>query len=441
MICDTYAHMTEFASRPLHPIPDDGKRLRIGIFADDFYPDSGGVARSIELQISELMKAGHHVTLFVPNIQFRAPQCDYEALETWRLPNSPSFLCSLKFSRKVVRRICEKYTFDVVHSQNERGSMFLAAQIAKIKHIPHVHTFHSNYAGTHYTAPGLAFINSFTFMKLAPIMMHYYRRDRDRIKVRTPKKLPAQEKSWLARRDWKSVASLAQYTDAFTSPAPFVIDNINSATRGQLQTRGFVVPNGVAAEIFSRAKRIRIDDGKVRFLSVGRLDAEKRVDVIIRAFAKLEHDNARLFIVGDGTQRDELEKLAHKVVKRGKVLFLGSYGQRERIANEMANSDVFMFASYRFDTQGMVLAEAACAGVPIIYCDDRLTIGVNEENSLLTHHSVTALHDGMRKLMNNPGLRQQMSAASRDLGPQLTPTVMSHRFVTVYRKAIGNKFK
>ena len=40
--------------------------LRIGIFTDDFYPNSGGVARSIELQISELHALGHDVVLFAP---------------------------------------------------------------------------------------------------------------------------------------------------------------------------------------------------------------------------------------------------------------------------------------------------------------------------------------------------------------------------------------
>lgn len=425
-----------YVSKPVIPLKDMGKPLKIGIFMDDFFPSSGGVARSIQLQISELMKAGHVVTLFAPKVHFRAPECEYVAMPVWWITGTPSFLCSIRFGEKIADEIARSYDFDIVHSQNERGAMFLAAQIAKISKATHVHTFHSNYAGTHATSRVLSLINSMTFMSFAPFMMSKIRSDKTRITARVPSKLPNAERSYLARRDWKLVAKLAQYVDGFTAPAPYVIDAINSATRDKLKDRGFVVPNGVASEVFLNADFIRPLDGKVRFLSCGRLDAEKRVDKIIKAFAKLSKDNARLFIVGDGTKRRSLEKLARRKVKHGKVLFLGEFGQRERVANEMANSDVFVFASYRFDTQGMVLAEAACAGVPIIYCDDRMTVGVNKDNSLLTSPSVSGIAAAMKQLYVDKALRLSMSQASRKLATSLSSDVMMDRFVTVYRRSI-----
>lgn len=411
------------------------KHLKVGIFTDDFYPKSGGVARSIELQLRELTEMGHEVVLFAPKTNFIPPDtCKSEGLPVWYVPGSESYLCSVKFGYKLALRIARQYKFDIIHSQNERGSMFLASRIAQILDVPHIHTFHSNYAGTHRTSPFWAALNTMTYMRLAPKIMHRVRPARADMKIYLPHKLSSVEDSRLARSDWKSVAKLARYTDAFTSPAQFMIDSIVDASRGKLADRGYVVPNGIS-DIFGRATRIRPKDDTFRFISCGRLDPEKRVDVIIKAFAKLKRDDAELFIVGRGAAENDLKRLAKRIVKHGKVSFRGHHNDLEHIANEFANSDVFVFASYRFDTQGMVLAEAAASGAPILYCDDRLHVGVSPDNALLVHPSVTAISKGMRELMSDRPRLDRMSTASKKLAHSLTARAMEEKFVGVYISA------
>ena len=414
--------------------------LRIGIFMDDFFPKSGGVARSIELQIDELVRRGHSVVLFAPRPFFIAPEnCPSEALESWYLPGTQSFLCSVKFGKKTVDRLLKKYDFDVVHSQNERGSLFLAAKIAKQRGIPHVHTFHSNYAGTHRTSPILSAINSLTYLRLAPRIMKKIRPERSALPIYLPRTLTAPERSRLARADWKNVAKLARYTDAFTSPADFVISAIVDASRERLAERGHTVGNGVSG-IFKLAERIRPLENTLRFISCGRLDPEKRVDVIIKAFAKLNRADTELYILGTGSDEVKLKKLARDTVRKGSVVFLGHYNDIERIANEYANADVFVFASYRFDTQGMVLAEAAASGTPILYCDDRLHIGVSPDNALLVNPSVGAFEDGMRYFMNNRGRHANMVQASKKIGKTVTADVMEEKFLALYRQVIEHPY-
>jgi len=412
------------------------KQLRIGIFIDDFFPKSGGVARSVELQINELVQMGHKVTLFAPKPFFIPPEnCESEALDVWRIPGTESFLNSLKFSKKIAQRIAKEYVFDVIHSENERGALFLATQIAKIQDVPHVHTFHSNYAGTHRTSPFLSALNSLTYLHIAPLIMRRLRPERSGMKLYFPRDLSAPERVPLARADWKNVARLAQYVDAFTSPADFVIDAIVDASRGKLKERAHVIPNGVSP-IFAKAKRIRPDEEIVRFLSCGRLDPEKRVDIIIKAFQKLHHDNTELYIVGSGSMETELRRLAKKEIENETIKFLGHYNDIERIANEFANADVFVFASYRFDTQGMVLAEAAASGTPIIYCDDRLKVGVTPENSVLVHASVSAIEEGMRFFVQNRDKQAAMAESSKEVGKGVSAEIMEHRFVAVYERVV-----
>lgn len=410
--------------------------LTIGIFTDDFYPKSGGVVRSIELQIQELRALGHNVILFAPHVDFEPPNdCQSEGLPVWRLPDTESYLCSLRFGDALAERIARKYSFDIVHSQNERGAMFLAAKIAKANNIPHVHTFHSNYAGTHRTTPFWSGVNSLTYMALAPLMLRRIRPERATTKIYLPHKMPSIESTPMARSDWRNIAKLASFMDVFTSPAQFMIDGIVDASRNNLVNRAVVVPNGINA-MFGDAERIRPLSDTYRFVSCGRLDPEKRVDVIIRAFAKLNRDDAELFIIGEGSESDELRHLAAKTVTRGSVQFLGHLNDIDRIAGELANSDAFIFASYRFDTQGMVLAEAAAAGAPIIYCDDRLHVGVSRDNALLVKPSMTAFASGMRTIMSDRARQQRMATASKRLGKHLTAHEMEKKFIAVYQKAI-----
>jgi glycosyltransferase involved in cell wall biosynthesis len=119
------------------------------------------------------------------------------------------------------------------------------------------------------------------------------------------------------------------------------------------------------------------------------------------------------------------------------VRFLGHFDDADLIAQEIADADVFVLASYRFDTQGMVLAEAAATGTPILYCDDRLSVGVGPENALLTGHEAGQLATGMRELLDAPERLETMSAASKELGRRLTAGSMRDNYVAVYRQAIA----
>jgi glycosyltransferase involved in cell wall biosynthesis len=408
--------------------------LEIGIFTDDFYPESGGVSRSIQLQVEQLSRAGHRVTLFAPRVKFTPPAGSaWEGLPYWRMPGTPSFLCSLQVRPGLAARIAADHHLDVVHSQNERGSIFLAALVARELDVAHVHTFHSNYAGTHLTTPLASGLNSITYLDWSG---RWLRRVAGRpaiapLTAATPE--PGAPR--LAGRDWRSVARLASAVDAFTSPARFVVDTVVDASGGELAGRGHVIPSGVA-DAFTRAERARPRGAGVRFLSCGRLGPEKRVDAILAAFDRLGRDDIELHIVGTGSAERSLRQQAARI-RHGTVRFLGHFDDADAIAQEIADADVFVLASHRFDTQGMVLAEAAATGTPILYCDDRLSVGVSPANALLTGPEPEALAAGMAALVDAPDRLPAMSAASRELGRRLTAEAMQEAYVSVYRQAVA----
>lgn len=99
-----------------------------------------------------------------------------------------------------------------------------------------------------------------------------------------------------------------------------------------------------------------------RFVFCGRLNAGKRVDQIIRAFALVVRDlpKATLALVGDGEERRELEALAEALSVKGRVKFLGSRPPLE-VAAALASSNVFVLASER-EGWPTALVEAVCVG-------------------------------------------------------------------------------
>lgn len=412
----------------------DGE-LRVGIFTDDFYPYSGGVARSIEQQINHLVELGHHVTLFAPRTDFDPPQaCAWESLPNWYIPGTPSYLSSLVVSSGTARRIAASHQLDVVHSQNERGSIYLTALVARAAGLPHVHTFHSNYAGTHLTSPGQAALNSLTYLPAAGRLLRSFARRDSTSPLRTPTTPRAAEDSVHARRDWKSLARLARELDAFTSPASFMKECMVDAAP-ELADVAHVVPSGID-QAFLDVTRTRGSGGPIRFLSCSRLGAEKRVDAIISAYEQIASDDNELVIIGTGPQEAALKRQAAQV-RRGTVRMLGRMENTAQVAQHMADADVFVLASYHFDTQGIVLAEAAATGTPIVYCDERLTVGVGPENAVLCGRSASDLAAAMASLAADPQRRAAMSAAGRALGPSLTGKAMAQSYVDVYRQALA----
>lgn len=89
-------------------------------------------------------------------------------------------------------------------------------------------------------------------------------------------------------------------------------------------------------------------------LSVGRVSHEKRIEIMLAAYAALRRElpGLRLAIVGEGPARGTLEAASPRGVR-----FLGELHGRE-LAEAYASADVFCFPSTT-DTFGQVLLEAA----------------------------------------------------------------------------------
>lgn len=405
--------------------------LRVAIVIDDLYPTSGGIARSVETQINELTRLGHRVTLIAPKHDLQKPTiCETIVVPSLYVPGMPPYMCIVSFSRRTAKKISAQHQFDIIHSQTERGALILAAKLASMQHVPHIHSFHANLAGTHESLPFASFWGSMAYLLLINplITMFGHKRFSDKVT------LPVQNSdapSFFARFDWYSLATIASRVDAYTTPALFMQQRINECSTGFSKNDGHVIPTGVNpafSAAVGRAKRTRTDT-IISYLCVSRLSKEKRVEAALRAFILADVPNSRLDIAGSGDQLNTLKKLAHS---HDNIIFHDHISDIDELANLYINSDVFILPSYRFDTQALTLSEAAVAGLPIIYCDNRLDVGVKADNSLLaTGPEPEALAASITQLSDQT-LRQKMSASSRRIAQQLQPAYMAECYLKLY---------
>jgi GalNAc-alpha-(1->4)-GalNAc-alpha-(1->3)-diNAcBac-PP-undecaprenol alpha-1,4-N-acetyl-D-galactosaminyltransferase len=100
-------------------------------------------------------------------------------------------------------------------------------------------------------------------------------------------------------------------------------------------------------------------------ITVCRLDKNKGVDILLNALRKIDLDNCKLLIVGDGVERKALEALSSSLNLKNKVIFMGSRSKSELL--ELYNlADVFVLASYSEGLPRVLLEAMACQCIPIV---------------------------------------------------------------------------
>jgi glycosyltransferase involved in cell wall biosynthesis len=113
-------------------------------------------------------------------------------------------------------------------------------------------------------------------------------------------------------------------------------------------------------------RRYGLDAARPVILYVGRIDADKQVAAVVRAAARaMRSVAAQLLIVGDGTQRAAVTRLAEQLSIRGQCHFPGFVAASGDLPGLYRLASVFVTAS-EIETQGLVLLEAMAAGLPIV---------------------------------------------------------------------------
>jgi glycosyltransferase involved in cell wall biosynthesis len=151
-----------------------------------------------------------------------------------------------------------------------------------------------------------------------------------------------------------------------------VADGLETDYGFDVETNGRVIENGVDAVGLDRTtaraadERARVRarlgaDGAFVWAFVGRLEKQKGVDVLLDGFARLG-GSSHLWIVGDGSLREELAQMAKALGVIDRVRFEGAVADASPF---YWGADAFAIAS-RWEGLPLALLEAQAAGLPVV---------------------------------------------------------------------------
>lgn len=292
---------------------------------------------------------------------------------------------------------------DVVHSNCEFSTFFMARHISERLNIPLIHTYHTVYADyTHYFCPS------------ENIGQHLVEKFSRWITGRTDCVIVPSEK-------------VARILTGYNVEAPI-----------------YVVPTGIEQSHFTASHedgaRVRaslgIPEDHTVLVSVGRLAKEKNFGEIIHLMTGIRDLPVTLLLVGDGPYREELEHQAQALGVSDRVIFTGMV-LPEEVGCYYKAGDLFISASTS-ETQGLTYFEALSTGLPMLCRGDECLNGivVDDKNGWQYQTEAEAI-SRIRQFLTHPELRAQMSAASQETGRRYSVPAFAESVESVYREQIA----
>lgn len=419
--------------------------MRIGLFTDTYYPATNGIVAVVDITRRELEAAGHEVYVFCPGV--RSDDTFKDDDHVVRFPSIPSGLfddnrISMFFPPRVMRRIRE-LRLDVIHffTPLQVGLMGVyAAQrtdaILVGQHCTDLYQYVEHYPQV---LPGILALGTtlpFT-IKLngadARTLLSMYRPQFGVVK-------------WNRDIVENMVSMLYSRCDAVIALSRKSKRQLES-WRGEYNYEVTLMPTGVdplpaaSAEEISRFKNswgITEDDEVVGY--VGRLSAEKNLDLLIKMFAYLapRRPNLKLLFVGDFDYRETLERLAEETGYGERVIFTGTI-PRQKLDMVYKTMDVFLFPSMT-DTQGLAIHEAALAGCPLILVDTMLSeVLVDGENGYIANENGLSIARKTVEILDNPTLKAAFGARSKVLAQALSEKKQVAKQISLYKTLLANR--
>jgi len=186
------------------------------------------------------------------------------------------------------------------------------------------------------------------------------------------------------------------------------------------RTSVVVIPNAL------RALPVRDSKREPLIVAVGRLSAEKGLDVLLRAFSQVreEFPEWSVRIIGDGPERNALEALCVSLNLSDSVHFLG---QVQNVEEWLARAGLMIHSSRREGFPNAVL-EAMGMGVAVICADcpsgpaELIQDGVN--GRLVPIGDVSALARVMTELMKRPAVREGLGREAVRVRQEYDPSTI-----------------
>ena len=179
----------------------------------------------------------------------------------------------------------------------------------------------------------------------------------------------------------RAIGRMLGRADLVIASSPAMSAHLAATVRGRGHVIELANPVDLAALRTAAARGTgRLPDaptGTVRLAIVGRLNAQKAHDDLLRALARTP-EGSTLTIVGDGPLRPSLERLRDDLGLHERVRFLGQLDDHERLAATVATSDLIVHPAH-FDGMPNAVLESLALGTPVLATTDLRVLGAIAE--------------------------------------------------------------
>lgn len=194
---------------------------------------------------------------------------------------------------------------------------------------------------------------------------------------------------------------------------PFI--TISESSRDDLVARGIPEADIQVSHCGVEPTEVVVDVDRIRphrVAYMGRLEPYKRVDVLLRAMARLadRFPDAEILVIGRGSAQPDLERLADELGLAGRTRFTGFVSNLER-DSLLAECRVCVCASEK-EGWGLTVIEANQLGTPVVASDVpglRDSVRDGETGLLMPYGDVDAFAEGIGRLLGDDAFSSQMS--------------------------------
>jgi len=198
------------------------------------------------------------------------------------------------------------------------------------------------------------------------------------------------------------------------------------------------VHNGISLKQFFPRQDYGLDEAVIRVGAVGRLSKEKDIPTVLKAFKFIldKFPRAELSIIGDGAERESLEKTAEDLGVADSVRFLGA---RDRVWKILPKLDIFMQTSI-MEGMSLTVLEAMAAGLPVVVTK----VGGNPEvilegknGFLVPAGAPEKAAEAVIRLLEDKALRETIGrAARRRVEQDFSLQSMVDKYEEVYKSVV-----
>lgn len=389
--------------------------MKILIASDLHYPTINGVATFARNLARGLADHGHEVLVIAPSQtgkKCKEVDGNHIIVRTVSVPFPfyQNFKISLNPTREV-KKIIDDFDPDVIHIQMLMGIGQAAMKIGNKYGIPIVSTNHA----------------------MPENLM-------DNLRLLAPFSRPINYmiKAYGARFHSKA--------DFVTLPTQSAIDMFGAGDK--IDVPMAPVSNGIDLGRFTVGqapdelyKKFELPTDRPIISYIGRLDAEKHLPVLLRAFVRVKSvlPHVHLLIVGDGTERTSLQSLARELGISHDTTFAGRVSDEDLVDLHKVGT-VFCMPSPA-ELQSIATLEAMASGQPVVAVDAGALkeLCQHERNGYLTEQDDDeTIAEGLVAILSDDALRQEMSRESLAIATTHDLQTTLKRFEEIYSGLVNS---